>query len=173
MGVNALALTMTGFVAADGVLLDGRKISRLSLHHDDAEYWTGDIPSPKKAAFTKEDRAKHLREENEAMIQAANKYMPERYRQLYLDDWEELTTKQTPESQIVEIADKWDGLCEVMTDIRCGNSTPEIFEVVQNYQALFEKINKLPLMHLVKQHPFLGLDHIPTVEETKNYLELT
>ncbi len=171
--VNMLAQSMASYLAAtDDNLLDGGKIYRLALHHDDAEVITGDIPSPVKAAFTQEEREAYRKREDEAMVELSQKYMPSKFQQLYLDDWKELTAKQSPEAQLIEIADKWDGLCETITDIRCGNDDPEIFQVLKNYQALFKKMESFPLMEKLEHSFHFGFKHIPTIEETTNFSKI-
>ena len=150
-----------------GIEIDGLKTKRFAEHHDDAEVITGDIPSPIKAAWTDEERLKFTHKENEAMQILARRYMPEKYVPLYLSDWKEVSEKQSAEAQIVDIADKWDGLCEVLTEIRCGNDSSEIFKVLENYQGIFKRLSKHPLMNTLLDHRALGFDHIPTVEEAK------
>lgn len=166
--VNSLALLMSGYLAKRaGIHLDNLKLTHLDHHHDDAEVITGDIPSPVKAAFTPEERDAFRRREDEAMEQLAKRYRPERYQQLYLDDWQEVSAKQTPESQLVDIADKIDGLCETLTDIRCGNNTPEIYEVLTNYQKIFTKINAYRITKQLQGNTGLGQIRVPTREEAE------
>jgi len=168
--VNALAVRLKTYLEdVTDTPIDLYKLIRLTHRHDDAEVIIGDFPSPEKAAFTPEEKDKYHRQEDEAMVTLAERYMPERFKQLYLDDWEEVKAKQTPEAQLVEISDKWDGLCETLTDIRSGNDSPEIFEVLENYQALFNRLDKLPVMKILKQNPSFGFNKIPTVEEAKSF----
>lgn len=167
--VDSLSRHMASYLKqSQGINLDLEKLSRFALHHDDAEVITGDIPSPVKAAFTEEQRAEFKYKEDEAMQTLAEKYNTKRYQKQYLDDWKELSAKESHEAQLIEIADKWDGLCETLNDIRCGNDTPEILEVLNNYQKLFERITTLPLVDSIKQNSSFDFSHIPTVKEAQS-----
>jgi|GEM_PF-6188631 len=167
--VDTLTALMVSYLSrAYGEELDGYKITRMARNHDNPEVKTGDIPSPVKAAMTPEKKFAHTQLEREITAQQASEYAPKRYRDLYIHDWEEATAKQTPEAQLVDIADKWDGLCEVINDIRCGNDTPEIIEVLKRYIKIIDRIKKYPIMEKLKDNPLFSFEEPITVEGVEN-----
>jgi 5'-deoxynucleotidase len=168
--VNSLAMTLTSYlIQAHGLKIDGLRVSRMALHHDDAEVITGDIPSDLKASLTPEEVTALKEAEQKAIEHLSERYMPEKYRDLYIRDYEEMAAKTSIEAQIVDIADKWDGFCEVITDIRCGNDTPEINSVMENYGKIAARLNRHPIMKQLQESPLLGFSDNPTSEEVEAY----
>lgn len=134
-------------------------IERRSLHHDDPEVETTDIPSPVKRAMTPEERLELRERELGAARRLAGRFstLPP---DTYISDQEEVANKETIENQIVDVADKLDGLCETIHELRCGNKT--FRPVLENYREIFVDL---------EQHPIYGcLDiAVPSLEDVEKF----
>lgn len=141
--VKALALEIGGGCLQKGYPIDMSKIERMSIHHDDPEIETGDIPTPVKRAMSFEEKKQLKRKEMDAASRLAVELttLP---RETYLSDHKERVQKESIESQIVDIADKIDGLCETLHELRCGNES--FWDVLENYRRIFsEELAKYPI----------------------------
>ena len=118
--VRQISLGIGRVCTEAGYEINQSTIARRSLHHDDPEVETTDIPSPEKRAMTPEQKAQLRSEEMDAARRLAIKFttLP---RETYISDQEEGSRKETVEDQIVDVADKLDGLCETLHELRCGN----------------------------------------------------
>lgn len=149
-----------------GLTLDGAKLDRFSQYHDYPEMLTGDIPTPIKASLSEAEKTSLKETERKAITQIAEAIAPD-FVDLFQDDFDELTQKTSNEAQLLDIADKLDGFCEVITDIRCGNDTPEVDQVYANYLKVIKDLDRHPLMTLLKQNPSWGIGIIPSLDEVK------
>ncbi len=152
------------------VHVDPEKTTRLAQYHDDPEVITGDIPTPIKYSMKPQERQALKKAEEEAVHELAQRYFrinPWRKRQ-YLNDQRDMTDKSSMEARIVNIADKMEGLCETIHEIRCGNDTFE--EILNNYRAFFEPfIQNESLFELVNADSTykITMETIPTVAEAR------
>ena len=147
--------------------VDFDKIERFGNGHDLPEARTGDIPTPVKDVFTPEQRRLHIEKERKIMEELADEYLPE-FKELLLADFDEVSAKETTEAQIITIADKWDALCEVITDIRSGNVTPEIEQIYARYIKIFSGLYNKSVMTVLRQQLNFEIYPIPTLEEVQN-----
>lgn len=152
--------------------VDPVKTKRLAQYHDDPEVITGDIPTPIKYSMKPHELLELRKAEEEAVRALANRYFGlnplSRKRRQYLQDQHDMTKKETTEARIVNIADKIEGLCETMHEVRCGNLIFD--EILNNYRSFFKSfIPNEPLFELVNADPLykVTMETIPTVEEAK------
>jgi len=140
--VQPLALFIGGQCSQMEYQVDMSTVERRSLHHDDPEVETTDIPSPVKRAMTAEQKEQLRNREMDAATRLASRFttLP---RETYLLDQERGTLKESVEDQIVDIADKLDGLCETLHELRCGNET--FWYVLENYRAIFLDLAQYPM----------------------------
>lgn len=151
-----------------GMKINPYRIQRLARYHDVLEIVTGDIPTPVKQNLSQVEKEELSSLEDEAAPVLAKLYAPEGYEDVFIADLAEVKKKASLEAQIVDIADKWDALGQVLHDIRCGNTSPEVFQVLQRYRDIFSKLRKYPVFQEMEKHnPDLILKHIPSDEEAK------
>lgn len=158
--------------------IDPIKTKRLALYHDDPEVITGDIPTPIKYSMKPHERIKLRQAEEDAVKALATRYFGlnplSRKRRQYLKDQRLMTEKACIEARVVNIADKMEGLCETIHELRCGNKTFE--EILNNYRSFFVNfLPKEPLFELVNADPAykITLDTIPTIEELRTLKPIT
>ncbi len=155
--------------------VDAGKTQRLAQYHDDPEVITGDIPTPIKYSMKPNERLALRKAEKEAVQELATRYFsinPWKKRQ-YLKDQQDMTDKTSHEARIVNIADKMEGLCETIHEIRCGNDTFE--QILNNYRAFFSTfIENESLFELVNADATyrITLQSIPTVEEANTFTKI-
>lgn len=153
-------------VAAEvtGLEYDSEKLLRLGVYHDDAEFLTGDIPGNIKRAMSEEERTSPSWKEEEAS-RALAKYCLNINGELdvdqYIEDQREAREKATFEAQIVDVADKWDALGEVMHELRCGNW--EFIPVFKRYEKLFKGFNKYDFWRRIKADRRTELGETPLI----------
>lgn len=145
---------------------------RLALYHDDPEVITGDIPTPIKYSMQPHERMQLRKAEEEAVRALATRYFGlnplSKKRRQYLEDQRDMTKKESTEARIVNIADKMEGLCETIHEIRCGNDT--FYPILDNYRSFFTSfIPKEPLFKIVNASNTyrLTLESIPTIDEAR------
>ena len=160
--------TLLGTIIARGENpdIDTDKIFRMGYHHDDPEIITGDLPLPLKQALSEEEKLVLKEDETRAIKTLAllfGKNRPEGY----LSDHHEMTAKESPEAQILDIADKLDGVGETLHEIRCGN--PTFIKVLRNYKRLFDEFEKkYDLWNRLKEHPLLKMSKFPTPNQANS-----
>ena len=81
----------------------------------------------------------------------------------YLDLQREVREKRTRESQIVNVADKWDALGEKMHEIACGNDP--FIPLVENSREVFSELKEYGFWKYLENHPLLKFNAISTAEE--------
>ncbi|MBA3723832.1 MAG: HD domain-containing protein [Candidatus Levybacteria bacterium] len=150
--------------------VDPIRAQRLAVYHDDPEVITGDIPTPIKYAMKPHERLALRTAEAEAVRKLATRYFGvnpwNRKRQQYLEYQKDMTKKESPEARVVNIADKIEGLCETIHEIRCGNETFDL--ILNNYRNFFDSfITNEPLFDFVNGDSAyrITLDTIPTPKE--------
>ncbi len=130
-------------LSSSGDDFDLTKLYRMGLHHDDAEFITGDIVSPVKSALTHKEKILLKEKENQGVDALAHflyDFTPKEQNR-YILEQEELAEKLTPEAQLLNVADKYDAIGEILHDIRCGNEnlislipfSQDKFQQFQNY----------------------------------------
>jgi 5'-deoxynucleotidase YfbR-like HD superfamily hydrolase len=145
--------------------VDQFKIPRMGYHHDDPEMITGDWAAPLKAAMSSSERADLDTQEDQAAYAIARLILdlsPEQA-DIYIADQREIRKKETIESQIIDVADKWEALSEKTHEIRCGNNN--FAPLVDNSRETFKKFEKYPFWSLIYSDSLLGFDKIPTGQE--------
>lgn len=148
------------------------RAQRLALYHDDPEVITGDIPTPVKYSMRPQERMKLRKAEEEAVKALATRYFGlnplSKKRRQYLEYQRDMTKKESTEARIVNIADKMEGLCETIHEIRCGNET--FYQILNNYRKFFQTfISNEPLFEIVNADTTyrLTLETIPTVNQVQ------
>jgi 5'-deoxynucleotidase YfbR-like HD superfamily hydrolase len=121
------------------------KLHRMGMRHDDAEFITGDIVAPAKRALTPEETALLKSKEQEGVHALAHffyGFRTQAEQEQYLAEQEEVEAKQTPEAQLLNVADKWDALGEIVHDIRCGNEN--FSSLLPFSRKTFQKFHEYP-----------------------------
>lgn len=162
----------------NGLQIDPAKTQRLALYHDDPEVITGDIPTPIKYSMKQHERLQLRKAEEEATKILATRYfginpLNQRRRQ-YLQDQRDMTRKESVEARIVNIADKMEGLCETIHEIRCGNDT--FYQILDNYRSFFESfIGREPLFEIINTNTTykVTLESIPTIKQSQTLRPIT
>jgi 5'-deoxynucleotidase len=157
--------------------VDPNKTKRLAQYHDDPEVITGDIPTPIKYSMKPHELLELRKAEEEAVRALANRYFGinplSKKRRQYLQDQYDMTKKETNEARVVNIADKIEGLCETIHEVRCGN---QVFDqILNNYRSFFRSfIPKEPFFELVNADPIyrVTMEIIPTVDEAINLQQI-
>ncbi|MDD2822866.1 MAG: HD domain-containing protein [Candidatus Daviesbacteria bacterium] len=145
--------------------LDAQKTFRMGLRHDDPELITTDIPAPVKRQLSIE-QLQHLKAQEQTAGIALARYLycyPEDspLYKLYVSEQGELIQKETPEAQIVDVADKWDAVCEILHDIRCGNK--DYISLLEFSRKTLAKFERYPFWNMLADE--FGLANIPNDEE--------
>lgn len=159
--VRSLAYLLAEHLEHQETYSDYVRLGHLALSHDNPEVITGDIPSPEKSVMSLEEKARLRSQELVATHRLSKRYVPEEFRGLYLDLHHEVSEKKTVEAQVVKVADVWDGLCETLNEIRCGNDA--FYPVLENYRKIFENLHEYEPWQGVAS--FFGFDDIPTRKE--------
>ena len=161
---KALLFQANNALRAAGVDIDNFRAGYVLGVHDDHEVLTKDIPSPVKLMMSSEER-EQLRNQEEAAIRIlVERYMLAEFHDLYLELWHEAQAKETPEAQAADIADKWDGVCETLHEIRCSNT--DFLEVLERYRSfILPRVEKHKVWPAISSHPHIQLDRIPTPGE--------
>jgi hypothetical protein len=138
----------------------------MGYHHDDSEFILPDINSQVKHDFTLEQKEK-LKEKERETIKALATFLfglkkdsPEYHKYLFLH--KEVEEKQTLEAKIVDIADKWDAVGEIMHDIRCGNKN---FTKLMNFSANRFKVFSFSchtFWDILEESPIFEFNKVPT-----------
>lgn len=149
--------------------IDTKRTFNMGYHHDDSEFILPDIDSQVKNSFTKEQKDK-LKEQESSSIKAlavffyGYKQDSLEYEQ-YLSLHKDLEEKQTLETKIVNIADKWDAVGEILHDIRCGN---------RNFAKLMDfNVNRFKIFSfschtfwdILEKSPIFEFDKIPSSKQ--------
>lgn len=161
---TAYLANVLSFIVEDqqGDSINGHDVFWMGMHHDDAELIGGDIPTPVKWAMTPEQR-EELRLTEDRAIEFLAKFFghadPERYKRLHY----EAQAKESLPAQIVDVADKLDGLGETLHEIRCGNDT--FLDILDNYWQVFGGFEGRAFWRTLKQNPALSMYLPPTRQQ--------
>ncbi len=163
-----LGALLGGMVAREEKLdIDINKIFRMGYHHDDPEFITGDLPSPLKQALSQEEK-QALKGDEARAIKALALLFGHNRPEGYLSDHHEMTAKESPEAQILDIADKLDGLGETLHEIRCGGN-PAFIKVLRDYRRLLDEFGKkYDIWNRLRNHPWLGMSKFPTLNQANS-----
>lgn len=82
--------------------------------------------------MTQEERSDLKKAERKAAVALSILFMPSEFQELYMIYYDEMSEKETIEAQVVDIADKWDAICEVIREIKSGNYL--FIDVLKNYR---------------------------------------
>lgn len=139
------------------VRVDPKKARIMAFVHDDAEILTGDIQAGHKARMSAEQLRKLEEDELRAARDLSERYPKEVHGYEYAGLLFEMVHKETPESQLVGLADKLDARCETFHELFGGN-----FSFVSStafYISTLHRLGeKLPLFAAFirdKAHPLL------------------
>lgn len=126
-----------------GLPVDQRKTLFMADHHDDAEIKTGDI-SGKINRNTSPSDNERIRKEERSAAQSIESIIskPKGFKNYYPTVYEELERQETLEAQIVQFADKWDGLHEAIHEVTCGENRQVFERVIEEYRPVFAKFRK-------------------------------
>jgi len=147
---------------------DLRHVQSMGYHHDDAEIVTGDILATAKAKMNKEE-FQELKQREDLASHALAHFIFELkppQDQIYIDTQRELRNKLTLESQIVDVADKWDSLCEILHEVRCGNKP---FSELLSFrkQVFIHFRNNYSFYEILEKNSLLEFNEIPTPQQAK------
>jgi 5'-deoxynucleotidase YfbR-like HD superfamily hydrolase len=149
------------------------RLHRLSRNHDNAEKETGDVPTQDKQRFSEAERKAFEATEDEAAPILAQRYAPEGYQDLYVADHFEIRAKSSRAAQLVDIADKWDALGQVLHDIRCGNDSDEAFQILQRYRDTFQKLSQYQMFKFMNEYNAdFALRNFPTDNDAREMSRL-
>jgi 5'-deoxynucleotidase YfbR-like HD superfamily hydrolase len=145
---------------------DPKKVFDMGRHHDDPEIITGDILATEKARMSTEELRK-LREKEDLASRAIAHlifgFKPPQDKR-YIDNQKEIRDKITLESQIVDVADKWDSLCEILHETRCGNKP--FSKLLSFRQDVFVKFKEsYPFYKAIESNSLLEFNKIPTPQQ--------
>lgn len=145
---------------------DHFKVVTLADQHDVAEIVTGDILAPDKRRMSSKQRKSLMQKEITASLEICRQYFTpvtdetiNRYLALQL----EVQGKNTIESRIVNVADKWDALGEKLHEIACGNF--EFIPLVENSREVFEDFKQYDFWKYIGGDSRLMLNDIPSSVE--------
>lgn len=132
--------------------LDGTKyhfdlhlLHRMGSEHDDGEFLTDDIVAPVKHALRPQELSILQEKEAQGVVAVARflyGFQTRQDEERYLTEQEALREKKTPEAQLVDVADKWDALGEILHDIRCGNE--DFMKLIPYSQKKFAEFQEYP-----------------------------
>lgn len=145
---------------------DRIKVSGMGYHHDDYEIATGDILAIEKTRMNKEKLQKFEQKEDLAAYAVAHFIfgLKPPLDQTYVDIQREQKNKVTLESQIVDVADKWDAVCEILHDVRCGNKS--FAKLLAFSKKTFDSFSDKYLFYkTIEKNPSLEFNKIPTLQE--------
>jgi 5'-deoxynucleotidase YfbR-like HD superfamily hydrolase len=155
-----------------GITIDKDKAKVLLSLHDDPEVITGDIPSPVKLVMNDAEKAALDEKERQATIALSERYFPGKLQEQYVEYAREVQEKQTVEAQAVDIVDKWDGLCETLHELRCGNNV--FLKPLENYRSLvIPRLQRHQIWEPVSTHPDIQLQRIPTIEDAHAFPKIS
>ena len=138
---------------SDFLGIDPEKARIMALVHDDAELLTGDYQAGHKARMTSEELQAIEDEELRAVDELAARYPKEVHGYEYRTLLKEMVHKDTPESQLVGLADKLDARCESFHELFAGNF-PFVACTAFYLSTLHRIGEKLPLLsEFVKAAP--------------------
>jgi 5'-deoxynucleotidase YfbR-like HD superfamily hydrolase len=138
----------------------------MAYHHDDVEIVTDDMIASEKVWLSKEKLQKSEQEEDLAFYAVAHFIfgLKPPSDQLYVNRQREQKKKITLESQIVDVADKWDAVCEILHEIRCGNK-PFAKLLTLSKLNFNSFVVKYPFFRAIEKDPRFEFDKIPTPEQ--------
>lgn len=161
------------------------RLHRMGSEHDDEEFLIDDIVAPIKHAMNPQELAILQAKASQGVLALAHflyGFQNRKDEERYLSEQEELQEKKTLEAQLINVADKWDALGEILHDIRCGNEkfidllpySQKKFEEFQEYpfwedlstlwDFKFDKIYADDFVEQVQQASKLSIDDLPTQE---------
>lgn len=147
---------------------DLKRVRYMGYHHDDPEIITGDILATVKAKMKEEELQKLKQKEDLASYAIAHFIFGLKPPQdkIYIDIQKEIKNKTTLESQIVDVADKWDSLCEILHEVRCSNKP--FSKLLSFRQRVFNHFKKnYPFYEVIENNSLLEFDKIPTPQQSK------
>ncbi len=137
----------------------------LATHHDDHEIIDTDKPSPEKESMTAGQKANEIKQELAGFEKVGKNYLQldEGELKSYLDAMRSYQKKESIETQIVDVADKLDGIGEALHEIRCGNIG--FFDGYQFYRdTKLNNFKKYNFWEKLKKHSSIGFDPMPTLD---------
>lgn len=165
--LRELATNLVPKITRLGTDLNLYRIIDLIDTHDVPEVVTGDIPTPQKRNLTQEARADLSLLEAKIVEEWAPVCVPPELEADFISRHQEAVSKQSQEAQFLDIIDKWDGLCEAIHEVRCGNT--QFLEIIERYRNIFPEFAQYPLWEIMATDPDIGLGQIPTSEEVQGY----
>lgn len=162
LGISLDNLEMKGIY----VDFDAHRLVTLADQHDVVELVTEDLPAPTKRALSPQEKLAWHKKERRGAINICKKYFnPQGMRDIerYLIFLSETQDKQTIESQIVNVADKWDALGEKMHEVFCGNI--DFASLVEFSRQVFRDFRYYSFWDHIENLPEFGFNKIPTLDE--------
>lgn len=141
-------------------------IDFLATHHDDHEIIDTDKPSPEKEEMSPKEKKKEFLQEISGFEKVAREYLQldENDFKVYMDAMRSYQLKDTLVTQVVDVADKLDGIGESLHEIRCGN-----IGFFDGYQYYREKkllnFTNYPFWKKLIKDPAIEFDPMPTLDE--------
>jgi 5'-deoxynucleotidase YfbR-like HD superfamily hydrolase len=168
--VSLISQALGVFLMGRGVPVNLDTLDRLAQRHDDPEVITGDVSKRRKLDMSPKEKRRLKRKENRANKREMVRYFgiaPSQERRQYRNDYKQVSAKETIEARIIDIADKIEGICETIHDIRSGNDGLD--GVLTRYR---DEVFATLQPDLIKSHfstePLnLTVDAIPTAEEAQ------
>ena len=141
-------------------------VNFLANHHDDHEIIDTDKPSPEKEDMNPNQKNKEIRQELAGFEKVGKEYLQLNAQELkiYLDVMKDYQMRNSIETQIVDVADKLDGIGEALHEIRCGNIG--FFDGYQFYrQRKLKNFEKYPFWSRLSSDASIGFSPMPTLDE--------
>ncbi len=143
-----------------GIRVDQEKMMFMADFHDDPERVdpAGDIPTPVKMQWTKEQRE----EFEKAEIAAIRRLTPT----LPVPSWaasaeeifNEYRQEETLEARVIKYLDKWDGMNEATHELVCGDNTADFVPILIRYGEILTGLEEKNLDWLTVVRDFVGID---------------
>lgn len=126
-----LAMLLADIIASQGVAIQVEKVMRLALLHDLTESQIGDIPFPAQRYIPEVVKEAGERQAMRDIVTGLGT-LGDTYAAL----WEEFETAQSPEAQLVRVADKLELMIQVYEYERVGcQSLNDFWENMANYNG--------------------------------------
>ena len=151
--VAYFTLIICSLLAKKKITVDTKKALAMAIVHDAEESFSGDILNPFKHFNEKVYSA--IREVNKEMIDETFVDLPTDLQKEFVGLWNQESATESPESQIVKVADKLQLLSKCFEEIQAGNSY--FGEIFKDQLSALKKLN-LPWWQKIRDEVLAGAE---------------